>query len=82
MILHLVGNLRIKHLDELKVQIRAAGRKIVLDVGGVALIGVEGVRFLNCCEASGISIVNASPYILEWMTLEHKFSRKRRKKCL
>jgi hypothetical protein len=79
-ILHLVGNLRIEHLDELKAQIGAAGRKIALDVGGVSLISIEGIRFLNCCESSGISIKSASPYISVWMTLEQKFSHKRQNK--
>ena len=51
----------------------------VLDVCGVSLISVEGVRFLNCCEASGIAIRNASPYISKWMALERKFLQKRPK---
>jgi hypothetical protein len=56
--------------DELKAQIKAAGRDIVLDVGAVTLISVEGIRFLNSCKNGGIAIRNASPYISEWMTLE------------
>ena len=71
-ILQLVGNLRIEHLDELKAQIKAAGRDIVLDVGAVTLISVEGIRFLNACENGGITIKDASPYISEWMTLERR----------
>ena len=47
MIPHLVGNLRVEHLDELKAQISAADRASALDVGGISLIGVEGIRFLN-----------------------------------
>jgi hypothetical protein len=72
-ILHLVGNLRLEHLDELKAQISAAGRASALDVGGISLISVEGIRFLNSCAASGVSIANASPYISKWMALERKF---------
>jgi hypothetical protein len=81
-IIHLVGNLRIEHLDELKAQIGTPDRVTVLDVRAVSLISVEGVRFLNCCEASGIAIRNASPYISKWMALEGKFPQKRKKKCL
>jgi len=51
---------------------KAAGPDMVLDVGAVALISVEGVRFLNSCEDDGIAIKNASPYISEWMALERK----------
>jgi anti-anti-sigma regulatory factor len=69
-ILQLVGTLRIEHLDEVRAQIKAAGRDIVVDVGAVTLISVEGIRFLNSCENQGIAITNASPYIIEWMTLE------------
>ena len=71
-VLQLVGNLRSEHLDELEEQIKAAGPDMVLDVGAVALISVEGVRFLNSCEDDGIAIKNASPYIAQWMALERK----------
>jgi len=69
-IIHLVGNLRIEHLDEIKAQIGAPDRVTVLDVRGVSLISVEGVRFLNACEAEGISVLHCSPYIREWMLRE------------
>ena len=69
-ILQLVGTLRMEHLDEVRAQIKAAGRDIVVDVGAVTLISVEGIRFLNSCQNQGIAITNASPYIAEWMTLE------------
>jgi hypothetical protein len=69
-ILKLIGNLRIEHIQELKAQIKAASGDIVLDVGAVTVIGVEGIRFLNSCENEGIAITNASLYISEWMTLE------------
>ena len=75
-VLQLVGNLRSEHLDELKQQIKAAGSDLVLDVGAVALISVEGVRFLNSCEDDGIAIKNASPYISKWMALERKTGQK------
>jgi hypothetical protein len=81
-IILLVGNLRFEHLDELKAQIGIPDRVTVLDIRGVRLISVEGVRFLNCCEASGIAIRNASPYISKWMALERKFLQKRQKKRL
>ena len=81
-ILHLVGNLRLEHLDELKAQISAAGPASALDVGGITLISVEGIRFLNSRAASGVSIANASPYIAKWMALERKFPQMGDKECL
>lgn len=50
MILQLVGNLRIEHLDELDAQIKAAGPYILLDISAVTLISVEGIRYLNSCQ--------------------------------
>ena len=76
-ILKLIGSLRIEHIQELKAQIKAASGDIVLDVGAVTVIGVEGIRFLNSCENEGIAIANASPYISEWMTLERDGGLKR-----
>ena len=40
--------------------------------GGVKLSGFgrEGIRFLNACQDVGMVIINASPYISEWMLLE------------
>jgi anti-anti-sigma regulatory factor len=69
-ILKLIGSLRIEHIQELKAQIKAGSGDIVLDVGAITVIGVEGIRFLNSCQNEGIAITNASPYISEWMTLE------------
>jgi hypothetical protein len=59
----LVRKLRSEYLDELKQQMKAAGPDMGLDVGAVALISVEGVRFLNSCEDDGIAIRNASQNI-------------------
>jgi hypothetical protein len=41
-----------------------------LDLEEVDLVDVEGVRFLNACEAEGISVLRCSPYIREWMLRE------------
>ena len=68
--LRLIGHLRVEHLEELQKQLEAKVSGIGVDVGGVTLISVEGIRFLNACEDRGISITNASQYISEWMTLE------------
>jgi len=81
-ILHLVGNLCLEHLEELKAQISAGDRASALDVSGISLISVEGVRLLNSCAASGVSIDNASPYISKWMALERKFPQKGDQECL
>jgi hypothetical protein len=33
----------------------------------VDLVDVEGIRFLNACEAEGVPVLHCSPYIREWM---------------
>lgn len=66
----LSGELRFEHLDHVKAELQKCGALVVLDLEEVNLADVEGVRFLNACEAKGISVVHCSPYIREWMSLE------------
>jgi hypothetical protein len=46
-------------------------------------VDVDGIRFLNACEAKGISVSHCSPYIKAWMSAERERqavrTRKRRK---
>jgi anti-anti-sigma regulatory factor len=69
-IVQLVGTMRAEHLDEVKAQVTMTGDHVTIDVGELTLVSVEGIRFLNACQDKGADIVNASPYIFEWMTLE------------
>jgi len=46
------------------------GTLIVLDIEEVDLVDVEGVRFLNRCEARDISVLHCSAYIKQWMSRE------------
>jgi len=66
----LSGELRSEHLADLRTELRKCGKSPVLDLEEVNLVDVEGVRFLNGCEAKGISVQHCSPYIREWMGLE------------
>jgi anti-anti-sigma regulatory factor len=68
--IRLSGELRIGHLDQVKTEIERGESPIVLDLEELDLIDLEGVRFLNACEAKGISILRCSPYIREWMLQE------------
>ena len=45
---------------------------MILDIEEVDLVDVEGVRFLNRCEAKGISVVHCSAYIKAWMFRERE----------
>ena len=71
----LAGDLGVEHLAEVRAQVRAAGCRVAIDVGELALISVDGVRLLNACEDDGVAIINASPYISKWMALERATER-------
>jgi hypothetical protein len=68
--IRLSGEFRIAHLDQVKIETERCESPVVLDLEEVDLIDVEGVRFLNACEAKGISVLHCSPYIREWMLQE------------
>jgi anti-anti-sigma regulatory factor len=71
-VVRLVGRLCFEHLDELKRQVEDTASEIVLDLEAVTLVDVEVVRFLNCCERSGVELSHCSPYIQEWMLREQE----------
>jgi len=66
----LSGALRSEHLDQVKAEIERGGPRVALDLEEVDLVDVEGIRFLNACEANSISVLHCSPYIREWMLRE------------
>jgi anti-anti-sigma regulatory factor len=69
-IIRLSGRLQSNYLDELKEQIAGARSQIALDLNGVTLVDIEGVRFLNGCEEKGMELLHCRPYIQEWMVRE------------
>jgi len=68
--IRLSGEFRFGHLDQVTIEIDRCESPVVLDLEEVDLIDLEGVRFLNACEAKDISVLNCSPYIREWMLQE------------
>jgi hypothetical protein len=68
--IRLSGKLRSEHLGQLKTEINRHGWMVALDLEEVELVDLDGVRFLNECESAGISILDCSPYIREWMVQE------------
>ena len=69
-LIRLSGELRFGHLGQVKTEIERCESPVVLDLEELDLIDLEGVRFLNGCEAKGISVVHCSSYIKEWMLQE------------
>ncbi len=68
--IRLIGRMRVEHLPELEKQIRESESKIALDLEEVNLVDVEVVRFLGKCEAQGVTLLNCSPYIRDWIGKE------------
>jgi len=68
--IRLIGRMRAEHLSELEKQIRESESKIVLDLVELNLVDVEAVRFLGMCETQGVTLLNCSPYIRDWIGKE------------
>jgi len=68
----LSGEFRVGQLDQVKTEIERCESPVVLDLEELDLIDLEGVRFLNACEAKGISVLHCSSYIREWMLQEQR----------
>jgi|SRR5579863_7616466 len=68
--IRLFGRMQAEHLAVLEKQIRESGTKIALDLEEVNLVDVQVVRFLGACEAQGITLLNCSPFIRDWIGKE------------
>jgi anti-anti-sigma regulatory factor len=68
--IRLIGQLDAEYLSELKDQIEANGRVVVLQMDEVKLVDVDVVRFLIECELQGIELLGCSAYIREWIARE------------
>ena len=70
--IRLIGRMQAEHVSEVERQIEESGTKVALDLEEVTLVDVQVVRFLGTCEIWGISILNCSPYITDWITKERR----------
>ena len=68
--IRLIGRMRAEHLSELEKQITESEWKIVLDLEELTLVDVEAVRFLGMCETRGVTLLNCSAYIRDWIGKE------------
>jgi hypothetical protein len=74
-LIRLSGAFRSEHFDQVKAEIERFGPRVALDFEEVDLVDVEGIRFLNACEAGGIPVLQCSPYIREWMLRERDWPK-------
>jgi anti-anti-sigma regulatory factor len=68
--IRLIGRMQAEHVSEVERQIGKSGTKVTVDLEEVTLVDVQVVRVLGACEIRGISVLNCSPYITEWIARE------------
>ena len=79
--IRLSGELRSEHLRQVKAEMEECGSLSILDLEEVDLVDIEAIRFLNSCEARGVSVRNASAYIRAWMMQERERPAHEQAKC-
>jgi anti-anti-sigma regulatory factor len=70
--IRLIGRMQAEHVNEVERQIEESGTKVMLDLEEVTLVDVPVVRFLGTCRSRGITILNCSPYITDWIAKEQR----------
>jgi anti-anti-sigma regulatory factor len=72
----LSGRMEVEHIAELEALIRseATGRRIVLDLKDLSMVGQDAISFLERCEADGITLKNCAGYVREWITRQRRGS--------
>jgi anti-anti-sigma regulatory factor len=66
----LSGRMDEEDIPELETLIRseANGRRIVLDLKDLTLVGRDAISFLERWEAKGIALKNCAGYVREWIS--------------
>ena len=57
---------------ETLIRLETNGRRIVLDLKDLTVVGRDDVSFLERCEADGITLKNCAGYIREWITRQRR----------
>ena len=68
--IRLIGRMQAQHLPELQLMIEHSEPRIVLDLGELALVDVEAVRFLGSCRQNRMLLRHCSRYIRDWIAKE------------
>jgi anti-anti-sigma regulatory factor len=70
----LSGRMDETDIPELETLIRSEpdGRRIVMDLSDLTLVGQDAISFLERCEADGITLKNCAGYIREWITRQRR----------
>src|SRR5713101_6887564 len=70
------GRMDEENIAELETLIRSEpnGRRIVLDLKDLTLVGEDAVSFLERCEADSITLENCPGYVREWIRRQRRGS--------
>jgi hypothetical protein len=70
----LSGRMDTENIVDLETLLRsdANGRGLILDLKDVTLVNQDAVRFLDRCEADGITLKNCPAYVREWITRQRR----------
>src|SRR5882724_10698127 len=68
----LSGEFRSEHVHQVMAELDRCRSPVALDLEEVGLVEVEAIRFLNSCEATGVSVLHGSAYIRSWMSQERE----------
>jgi anti-anti-sigma regulatory factor len=70
----LSGRMDEEDIAELETLIRSegVGRRIVLDLKDLTIIGRDAISFLERWEAKGIALENCADYAREWITRQRR----------
>jgi hypothetical protein len=70
-ILDIDDHANIPELETL-IRLESDGRRIVLDLKDVTLVGRDAITFLERCEANGIGLEHCPAYVREWITRQRR----------
>src|SRR5260370_3962525 len=68
----LSGGFRSEHVHQVKAEPYRCRSPVASELEEVGLVDVESIRFLNSCEAAGVSVLHGSVYIRTWMPQERE----------
>jgi hypothetical protein len=69
-VIRLIGHVKAEHLAQLKTMVDQNAPAVAMDLRELNLADVELVRFLGCCEARSVPLLNCPGYIRNWIEME------------
>jgi hypothetical protein len=68
--LRLIGRIQSADIGSIRFQMDNDSVHVLIDLGEIALVSVEVIRFLSDCEDDGVLLIRCPPYVCEWILRE------------